>query len=56
MHRAAVDVESVEPPWHDKYTDIADGTQIHKLTNLMLKESLIDQENKETLWKKKKDI
>ena len=39
---SAVDVEAVEPSWHDEHTDVANWTEINELTNLVLKESLVD--------------
>ena len=49
VYRASMDVEAIQPPGHDKHTDVTDGAEVHKLTNLVLKESLVDQEDKETL-------
>ena len=42
MHGAAVDIEPVESSRHHKHAHVAHRTEIGKLTNLVLKESLVD--------------
>ena len=49
VNRATVEVKTVQPPRHDKHTDIADRAQVNKLSNLVLNESFVDQEDNEAL-------
>lgn len=54
MHGSAVYVVSKLSMGHDEYTDVAHRTQIHKLTHLVFKETLIDECEKYPLdntWK-----
>ena len=49
MHRPAMNVVAKLPVSHDEHTHIAHGAQIHKLTDVIRNETLIDEEKKDHL-------
>ena len=49
MHRVSMHVEPEQLSCHDEHTDIAHGTEVHKLSYLVLKETLVDQKHIEPL-------
>ena len=49
MNRSPMNVVSKFTVGHDKDTDVAHGTQIHKLTDIISDESLIDEHEEDNL-------
>ena len=45
-----MDVEAKQLPGHDEHTNVAHGTEVHKLFYLVFKETFVDQKHVEPLW------
>ena len=56
VHRAAMDVEAKQLPGHDEHTNVAHGTEVHKLFYLVFKETFVDQKHVEPLWGRSAEI